>query len=148
MTDCTGNRRFYVIPVQSIDNEKLESLGEEWIKQLWLQAYDAIKDNLQSFRLTKEEREELERRNHNFAELLPYEEEISLHFDFSIKQRDTWTSVEINNLLLNGKSSSQVIGKAIAKLKIKFPNFIEIKTTNKGKLYTLPIKKSGYSNSK
>lgn len=42
-------------------------------------------------------------------------------------------------LIQNSKYSSPIIGKAIAKLKNKFPNLIDIKNTNRGKIYTLPI---------
>ena len=68
--------------------------------------------------------------------------------DFSGEIKEYWNSIEINNELFNGKYSSPIIGKAIAKLKNKFPNFIDIKNTNRGKIYTLPIKKSGGSEKK
>lgn len=139
------NRRFWTIKIKNIDNERLEKLGYSWIEQLWLQAYHEVEDNFQKFRLFPEEKKELEKRNHEFNELLPFEEELTIHMNFSGKVQETWNSVEINEILLNGKASSPLIGKAISKLKIKFPNFIDIKNTNKGKIYTLPIKKSGGS---
>ena len=148
LSDETGNRRFFVIKIKSIDNERLERLGNEWILQLWLQAYNEIKDNFQKFRLSDEERKELERRNHNFTELSPCEEELTLHMDFSGEVKENWNSIEINDGLLNSKYSSPIIGKAIAKLKNKFPDFIDIKNTNRGKIYTLPIKRSGESERK
>lgn len=148
LSDETGNRRFFTIKIKNIDNDRLENLGNKWIEQLWLQAYDEIKDNINMFRLSSEERKELEKRNHNFTELSPCEEELTLHMDFSGEIKEYWNSIEINNELFNGKYSSPIIGKAIAKLKNKFPNFIDIKNTNRGKIYTLPIKKSGGSEKK
>ncbi len=147
LTDEIGSRRFWIITVHNIDNDRLEKLGDEWITQLWLQAYNEIKDNLQKFRLTTEEQEVLLKRNHNFSELSPCEEELTLHMNFTDNIKEQWNSIEINDLLLNNKYSSPIIGKAISKLKAKFSDFIEIKNTNKGKIYTLPIKKSGNSKS-
>lgn len=143
-----GNRRFFTIKIKNIDNDRLEKLGNKWIEQLWLQAYYETKDNFQKFRLSPEEKEALNKRNHQFTELSPCEEELTLNMEFSGNIKEIWTSVEINENLLNGKYSSPIIGKTISKLKNKFPDFIDIKNTNKGKLYTLPIKKSGGSKSK
>lgn len=148
LIDETGNRRYWVVRIKNIDNDKLEKLGSEWIEQLWLQAYYETKDNFQKFRLLPEELEELNKRNHEFTELSPCEEELTLHMNFSGNIKETWTSVEINENLLNGRYCSPIIGKAIAKLKNKFPELINIKCTNGGKLYTLPIKKSGGSKGK
>lgn len=136
-----GNRRYWVIKVKNINNDKLEELGELWIKQLWLQAYNETKYNFQKFRLNSEETALLNKRNYEFNELSPCEEELTLNMDFSGNTSEVWNSVEINEFILNNKYSSPIIGKTIAKLKIKFPNLIDIKQTNKGKAYTLPIKK-------
>ena len=91
--------------------------------------------------MTTEEQEILLKRNHNFSELSPCEEELTLHMNFSENIKEYWNSIDINDLLLNNKYSSSIIGKTISKLKLKFPDFINIKNTNKGKIYTLPIKK-------
>lgn len=146
LVDETGNRRFLCVPVISIDNRRLEKLGVEWIKQLWTQSYFETKDNLQKFRLNQEERKELEKRNYQFTELSPCEEELTLRMDFSGNTREVWTSLEINSSFFNERYSPNVIGKAIYKIQRKHPDLIDIKVTNRGKLYTLPIKKSGDSN--
>ena len=141
LSDETGNRRFFTIEVKNIDNDSLEKLGNHWIEELWLQTYYEIQDNLQKFRLNPEERKQLEKRNQAFTELSPCEEELTLKMDFLGDVREQWDSVEINETLLDNRYSSPIIGKAISKLKNKFPDFIDIKTTNRGKIYTLPIKK-------
>ena len=54
---------------------------------------------------------------------------------------EKWTTVELNQKIFDGKSSSTVIGKAIRKIANKFPELVTIKSTNQGRVYILPIKK-------
>lgn len=147
LNESTGNRRFWTISVKNIDNKRLEKLGDDWIKQLWLQAYNEVKNDFQSFRLTSEEREELIRRNYNHTELTTCEEELALLMNFSGNLKEKWTSTEINEELLDKKYDAVRIGKAISKLKLKYPNYIEVKTVNGVKKYILPIKKTSSSGS-
>lgn len=139
LNESTGNRRFWTISIKGIDNERLEKLGDSWIKQLWAQAYYEIKSNLQGFRLSKDEKKELETRNYEHTELTPCEEEIALYMDFSKDIKVVWTSIEINEELLDKKYDSARIGKAISKLKLRYPELIKISSTNGVRKYTLPI---------
>ncbi len=142
LIDDTGNRRFWVIPVTSIDNDKLEALGKEWCKQLWIQAYNEVKDNPQSFRLTPAERLELNKKNNNFMDFSKGEEEITLKMDFSGKvPLEKWNTTEINERIFDSKSSSTIIGRAINKIANKYPEFVKISKTSNGRIYYLPIKK-------
>lgn len=141
LVDDTGNRRYWTIQVSNIDNERLEKLGKDFIIQLWLQAYNSVKDNPQSFRLTQEEKYELDSRNNNFSEYVACEEEITLRMDFSSNIKEKWTTVEINEKIFDNKSSATLIGRALSKIRIKYPEFITIDKTSNGRIYTLPIKK-------
>ncbi len=141
LIDETGNRRFWIVQVSHIDNERLEKLGKNWIIQLWAQAYHEIKDNPQGFRLTSEEREKLNKRNNNYSEFIPYEEEITLRMDFSSNIREKWTTVEINKEIFDNKCSSTMIGRALAKIINKYPDYAKKDNTRNGRIYTLPIKK-------
>jgi len=140
LKDESGNRRFWIIPVEKIDYERLKNYGKEFIMQLWLQVYDEVKDNFQKFRLTREEREKLDKNNLAFTEFLPCEEEILQLFDFKSKERQIWTNQDlIKEFEFN--ISPQMLGKTINKIKNSYPDLVEIKRKNTGNIYYLPIKK-------
>ncbi len=142
LVDETGNRRFWTIPVKKIDNERLEKLGKDFILQLWVQAYNEIKDTPQNFRLTSEENKRLNERNNSYSEFIPCEEEITLKMDFTGTVREKWTTVELSDAIFDGKIACTTIGKAVNKIKTKYPNLVEIRKTEGGRRYILPIKKS------
>ena len=91
--------------------------------------------------MTDSEKQKLNNRNNLFSDYIACEEEITLRMDFNSNVREKWTTSEINKEIFENKSSSILIGKALSKLKIKYPNYVEIYKTNKGRSYTLPIKK-------
>lgn len=140
LKDESGNRRFWVIPVEKIDYQRLETYGRDWILQLWLQIYNETKDNLQKFRLSKDEREKLNKSNLRFSEFLPGEEELLQKFNFDSIEKYRWTNQELI-AKFNLNISPQILGKTLNKLKNTYPELIEIKRTSKGNVYILPIKK-------
>ena len=73
LLDPSGNRRFWTIPVKEIDLEALEKLN---VLQLWKQTQLLVMNNLQCFRLTAAERQELERRNSTHRKPLKAETEL------------------------------------------------------------------------
>lgn len=141
LVDDTGNRRYWTVPVGNIDNERLEKLGIEWIKQLWIQAYNEIKNNPQGFRLTPEERIELDKRNNDYSEFVPCEEEITLKMNFDTQIREKWTTTELNERIFDNKSSATLIGRAVTKIMNKYPEIVSREKTRNGRVYILPIKK-------
>lgn len=140
LKDESGNRRFWVIPVEKIDYKRLETYGRDWILQLWLQIYYETKDNLQKFRLSKEEREKLNKSNLRFSEFLPGEEELLQKFNFDSIEKYRWTNQELI-AKFNLNITPQILGKTLNKLKNIYPELIEIKRNSKGNVYCLPIKK-------
>lgn len=72
LTDQTGNRRFWTVPVEKIDLERLDKLN---VLQLWAEIKALSDANRQAFRLTPEEREALASRNCNHTQFLPAEAE-------------------------------------------------------------------------
>lgn len=72
MTDQTGNRRFWTVPVEKIDLERLDKLN---VLQLWAEIKTLSDADRQAFRLTPEEREKLSARNTNHTQFLPAEAE-------------------------------------------------------------------------
>ena len=73
-------------------------------------------------------------------EYLPGEEEILQKINFQTTVKWRWTSQELIQSL-NLKITPQIFGKAINKIKDNYPDLIEIKRTNRGNAYYLPIKK-------
>ena len=140
LKDSTGNRRFWVIPVETIDYKRLVKYGKGWIEQLWLQIYNETKDDMQKFRLTKEERATLEKHNLKFTEFLPCEEQLLQAFDFNAKERYEWTSKELIEKF-NFKITDAILGKTLNKIKSNHPELLEIKRKSKGNYYYLPLKK-------
>lgn len=72
LTDQTGNRRFWTVPVEKIDLERLNKLD---VLQLWAEVKTFSDADRQAFRLTPEEREALSARNSNHTQFLPAEAE-------------------------------------------------------------------------
>ena len=135
-----GNRRFWIIPVKKIDYERLKNYGKEFVMQLWLQVYYEIRTDFQKIRLTREERENLNKNNLEFTEFLPCEEELLQLFDFKSKERQIWTNQElIKEFEFN--ITPQILGRTLNKIKNNYPDLVEIKRKNTGNIYYLPIKK-------
>lgn len=72
LTDQTGNRRFWTVPVEKIDLERLNKLD---VLQLWAEVKTFSDADRQAFRLTPEEQEALSARNSNHTQILPAEAE-------------------------------------------------------------------------
>lgn len=73
LIDPTGSRRFWTVPVTSIDLDRLARFDS---LQLWLQVEEATKHDRQGFRLTKEEQAQLAARNTEHEKLLPAQAEV------------------------------------------------------------------------
>lgn len=73
LIDPTGSRRFWTIPVDNIDLNRLMSFDS---LQLWRQIKVMCADQPNDFRLTKEERRQLEMRNCEHEKPLKAQEEI------------------------------------------------------------------------
>ena len=73
LIDISGNRRWWSVPVDSIDLKKLEQFNNI---QLWKQIQALSKDNIQGFRLTPEEQKNLAERNAMHEKKLKGENEV------------------------------------------------------------------------
>lgn len=78
LIDPTGSRRFWTLPVDEIDLDKLNDFDAV---QLWRQVKIMCADCPNDFRLTKEERRQLEARNCQHEKPLKSQEEIEDIFD-------------------------------------------------------------------
>lgn len=118
LTDETGNRRFWTIPVQSIDLNKVFSSDFEWYTQLWRQIYSEYKQNPMGYLLTNEEQNTLNRSNEKYETLLQGEDEFMTVFDTSADY-SLWTNRltaaqiadELNSRFKSLHISSMSVGK-------------------------------------
>lgn len=122
LTDQTGNRRFWTVPVEKIDLDRLDKLD---VLQLWAEVKTFSDADRQAFRLTPDEREALSARNSNHTQFLPAEAECAdLLADVSCSAyRVEWVLQSVtdfkerNSVLKN--YSVRTIGQALDKLGVK-----------------------------
>lgn len=91
LTDETGNRRYWTVPVKNMDIESVFAHTPEWYTQLWRQVLCEYDRNPKGYLLTKEEQEAVNRSNENFETLLKGEDEFMTIFDTSADQ-SLWTN--------------------------------------------------------
>ena len=138
LKDITGNRRFWIIHVEKINYKKLENLGSNWILQLWIQAFEDVKKDINCFRLNEEEQKLVMENNLKYTEFLPFEEEFLNIIDFNSNDKRLWRNKELQELFPN--ATAQAIGKVLNKIENNYPNAIKIGRTSKGVTYLMKIK--------
>ena len=122
LTDQTGNRRFWTVPVEKIDLDRLDKLN---VLQLWAEIKTFSDADRQAFRLTSEEREALANRNSNHTQFLPAEAECAdLLADVSCSAyRVEWTLQSVTDFKERYPAlknySVRTIGLALDKLGVK-----------------------------
>lgn len=144
LIDPTGSRRFWTIPVNNID---LNNLMEFDSLQLWRQVKVMCADCPNDFRLTKEDRRQLEARNCRHEKPLKSQEEIEDIFDDAERDPDgfEWRYVTVSEFKEEYSSlhrySVNQIGVALDKLGV----LTERKQVNKirSKVRRLPCHKWG-----
>jgi hypothetical protein len=140
LVDETGNRRYWVVAVQNADLRALQTMSEQDKLQLWAQAYSLYLRDPQGFRLTPEERDELDRRNAGHSVILPGELELMELFDFDMPV-DKWQWTRPAQILTRGNIPPERIGRAIAKIaKTYGEGRVQKRHTEKGTAWLLPLK--------
>ena len=91
LTDETGNRRYWTVPVINMDIKKIFEHTPEWYTQFWRQIYSEYEKNHMGYLLTKEEQDTVNHSNENFETLLKGEDEFMTIFDTSADQ-SLWTN--------------------------------------------------------
>lgn len=129
LRDETGSRRFWTIPIEHIDKQKLFSLSHEWVTQLWAQIYVMYRQNKNGFRLTSEEMKALQSDNQEFSIPLDYETEIRemLDFDLPIEQWEWWKASDIADKI-GYKVDARKVGKVLVKVEKELKNVIHFNT--------------------
>lgn len=118
LKDESGSRRFWIIHLERIDKKALFALSREWVNQVWFQAYDLYRTDPAGYRLSDEEIKELQKRNRDFEEPLPYELEIRALLDLSlpVERWGWWRSVDLAKLLPGQPNDSRKIGRALSRV--------------------------------
>lgn len=140
LNEDSGFRRWWVVPV----NQKIlvgDFVESDNLHQFWAQCHAVFCENPQCFRLTEEERQQLEERNKAVMEMLPAEDELRLRLDFDASL-ESWNWVQpsaLKNLLDYDVTlySAKEIGAAIRSIMNDVPN-IRYKHTKKGAMYFIP----------
>lgn len=142
LKDETGDRRFFVIPLESIDLDKLLKLPVDWFIQLWAEVEWWWELDSQGFRLSPVEREHLNGLNQQHREMLPGEEEIRMALDWGLP-REQWralTSSQIKIELFSGERITPAqIGRVLAKL-AREDEQITVTPLHNVSRYTLPLR--------
>lgn len=143
LRDETGSRRFWVVPVEKVDVEKLLHLNAETIHQIWLQAYVEWAQAPEGYRISAEERRQLEHDNIRFAAAVQWQGELEDMMDWSLTldERTKVTAAFIaRNILRNGASAVSV-GRALAAIAKGHP-CVECRKTMGPRYWLLPLKRS------
>ena len=121
LIDPTGSRRFWTVPIEEIDLDRLNSFDS---LQLWRQIKIMCENNPNEFRLTKEERRQLEARNCQHEKPLKAQEEIEDIFADAENDSEgfEWRYTTVSEFKVEYNSLSRYtveqIGRALDKLGI------------------------------
>lgn len=139
LIDDTGNRRFWTVPVDHIDLDRLFAITNEWKIQIWAQMRQEYLTTPNAFRLTKEERQQLESVNTAYTRSLDFEDELRdmLNYDLPGEQWGEFTSAQVASRL-EAKPSANRLGRVLAKLTGE-DGRIKSRILNGRRLYRLPL---------
>ncbi len=134
LTDDTGSRRYWVVPIDKIDLARLDAFD---VLHLWKQIENEYENSSQDcFRLTREEQKALAIRNIQHERIDAEQEIADIIAEAELtKHKFGWitsTAFKTSNKAIS-KYSAVTIGRALKKLNV------EEKRTGKGRFYFLPI---------
>lgn len=148
LNDETGNRRFWTIPIASIDLDKIYEHDEEWYAQFWRQILVEYKKNPLGFLLSSEEKTLLNEKNKDFESLSFGEDEFFSTFNFDAPAH-LWrnrTASQITDLIVAKHKHLNInavtVGKLVSKLEQQGTTLIKRKTIN-GRQYIFSPPPSG-----
>lgn len=145
LRDETGNRRYWTIPVEKIDIEKIFKYTPEWYAQFWRQIHCEYEKNHKGYILTSEEQQQVNNQNKEFEVDLLGEDEFMTMYDLNAKKTD-WkyrTAAQIANELNSSYRSLNIksvqIGKQLLpRIEKKTGITFERKKSNGKKLILCP----------
>lgn len=135
-----GTRRDAVIKLTKDFHAEIRELSDDWIIQLWAQAFSLYCANTKGFRLTYEERQKQERLNADVVALLPGEQELYEWLDWD-KPIDEWQLTSASQFIeLTGLKSltARKLGRALTRIVEKDKRVAVKRDRIRGNLYLLP----------
>lgn len=142
LRDETGSRRFWSVPIKTLDLGRLHRLPKAWIKQLWIEAYQMYLKSPQGFRLTQDERMETQGRNGQFEVMMAYEQEFrDILGQLDLNNCKWYSPTEIANYVgdkTNNRISAVQAGKVLSKLSEEYPQIVKDTNNRKSTLYKFP----------
>ena len=90
LRDETGNRRYWVIPIETIDINAVFQHSPEWYAQFWRQIHEEYKQNPKGYLLTKEEQDRVNSNNTEFEAQIYGEDEFLTAFNLDADHKH-WT---------------------------------------------------------
>lgn len=150
LCDETGNRRYWTIPIEKIDIQKIFEYDSEWYAQFWRQMQSEYRRNPKGYLLTEEEQEIVNRSNEDFETLINGEDEFMTLFDTKANQ-SKWnpiTAAQIADILNTTYHSLHIssvnVGKQLIPRIEKRTGkvFIRAKRNGKRVIYCPPLYKN------
>lgn len=140
LRDDTGDRRFFTVPVKSIDCDTLLHISADIVAQVWAQAYCEWVWDKRCYRLTAAEHDELNESNEAFREKIAGQEEVEDYLDFNLPE-DQYRYVYAANLadLVKRGTNAKVVGRALTRISRELKH-IKKRRTMKGMLWLVPLK--------
>ena len=133
LRDETGNRRYWTIPIEKIELEKVFGYSPEWYTQFWRQIFKAYQDNPKGYLLTTEQQKMLNENNKEYETTSFGEDEFLTHFDIQSDRRNwKWlTASQIAQLLNEEYKQLHISSVQMGKLLKRIEQRLDISFKNK-----------------
>lgn len=143
LRDETGSRRFWVVPVEHVDVDRLLNMSSDVVRQIWAQAYAEWSVDQDGYRLSRREQDFLRTENVEFEAAVQWQDEIEdlLDFDLPDDQRVEVTAAWLARNVLRGGSSAVAVGKALGMVAKVHPSVEYVRSRTK-RFWRLPLKKT------
>ena len=132
LKDRSGNRRYWVIELDSIDEKPLD------LRQLWAQVMYLAFEEKERHWLNDEELDVLNGANKKFESLPPEEQALIDRLDWDSPYSQQMTAAEVCERLGFPRTYTSRVGRALGRLAKEYPDKVTPPKSNHNRQYTLP----------